>query len=238
MTASDSISVQIWHWYSIDQLRAASIFARRARELERNPPPPSAAEKANGLTWPVATVEEHRSSVIAAITSAVGFLEASINELFASAKHDNLEVGGRLPTDERKILSEAREMVDTNRLLDRFQLCLMTLGKPILDRGSQPHQDAQLLVSLRNELVHYKPVWREGGIPNAIGGGKVSVGLSQKGFPLHPFTREGNPFFPDRCLGAACAAWARDAAVALSDEFFRRLGVLPVYDRMRSEIGV
>ena len=39
-----------------------------------------------------------------------------------------------------------------------------------------------------------------------------------------------NPWFPDRCLGAGCAAWSASTARAVADEWTKRLGLPRFYE--------
>jgi len=194
--------VAVWNWFSLDQAAEAALFSRKCGELENSPPAPSAADLAKGMNWTEATYREHRSLAVASVLASAAFLEASINELFASASHDELELAegrGSLSASQRAVLTAAAEMLDGNRLLDRFQLALLLLGHKTFDTGRQPYQDAQLLVHLRNELVHYKPQFRAGaGAATSEGWLR---GLESKLPSTSPFTGAGNPFFPDRCLG-------------------------------------
>lgn len=226
--------VAIWHWFSLDQAVAATTFSRKCGNLESNPHPPNEAEQASGLKWSTDDQREHRSNVAASVLSSVTFLEASINELFASASHDNLEVGGKLSAEERYRLTGAASMIANNRLLDRFQLALYLLDRAAFDIGAQPYQDAKLLISLRNELVHYKPQFRGAADSDELT--NWAKALASKRFSLNPFTSAGNPFFPDKCLSHGCTVWAWNAAVAFTDDFFARLGVKPVYDILRNSL--
>lgn len=141
--------VTMWHWFSLDQAAAAALFSRKCGELEEHPPPPSAADRAKGNRWTEATYREHRSLAVASILASVAFLEASVNELFASASEESLEVaGGRgsLSSSQRAVLAAAAEMLKGKRLLDRFQLALLLLGHEKFEAGRQQlYQDAQLL---------------------------------------------------------------------------------------------
>jgi hypothetical protein len=231
-----SLRIDIWHWFSLDQAISATTLSRKAGELEANPRLPSEAEKARGLKWSEDDQREHRSYVTASILSSVTFLEASINELFASARYDNLEVGGKLSQPERDHLTGAAEMLANNRLLDRFQLALYLLDRTPFDRGAQPYQDAQALVNLRNELVHYKPQFRTGASEEPVEVAKWIKGLADKRFSVNPFTGDQNPFFPDRCLSHGCTVWAWNAALMFCDEFFNRVGVKAVYDSQRQTL--
>jgi hypothetical protein len=43
-------------------------------------------------------------------------------------------------------------------VLEKFQMALLFAGKPKLEAGAYPYQDAKLLISIRNDLVHFRPV--------------------------------------------------------------------------------
>lgn len=235
VTASASIGkVSVWHWFSLDQAIAATTFSRKCGELETNPQPPSAADQGAGLKWSTDDQREHRSYATSSILSSVTFLEASINELYASAGYPNLEVGGKLSPGERRRLAGVADLIANNRFLDRFQITLHLLGRQGFDQGAQPYQDAKMLVSLRNELVHYKPRFRSGGQDDDLE--KWMKALASKHFSLNPFTGDGNPFFPDKCLSHGCTVWAWNAALAFADDFFSRLGVKPAYDGNRASL--
>ena len=226
-------TISIWHWYSRDQAIAATTFSRKCGELEANPQP-SDDDLAAGLSWSPEDQREHRSYVTASILSSVAFLEASINELYGSASDPAIkEVGGALTEAERNLLADVADFIERDRTLARFQLTLHLLGKEPFDRGAQPYQDANTLVKLRNELVHYKPR-RRSGDDTFTESDKWLNPLSQKQFALNPFSGGANPFFPDKCLSHGCTVWAWETALAFADAFFVRLGVQPVYDRERN----
>jgi hypothetical protein len=231
--SAGSLKILIWQWYSLDQAIAATTFSRKCGELEANSQQPNDSERAAGFTWSLADQREHRSYVIASILSSVAFLEASINELYASASDPIIkEVGGELAEAERSRLADVAEFIERDRTLARFQLTLHLLGKEPFDRGRQPYQNADTLVKLRNELVHYKPRHRSGG-DQFTNSDKWLQSLYQKKFSPNPFTGTANPFFPDRCLSHGCTVWAWNAALAFANDFFSRVGVTPIHDAHR-----
>jgi len=231
----ESLELSVWHWFSHDQAIAAADFSRKCGALETKVRRGGDYDASRGLPWSEEAQREHRSYAVASILSSVAFLEASLNELFASARHTNLEVGGQLPDSERQALVGTADMLANNRLLERFQFVLILLHRGPFDPGAQPYQDAQLLVHLRNELVHYKPRWRAGGddAASAVDESRLAKGLASKRFSLNPLMGKRNPFFPDKCLGHGCTKWAWTAALTFADVFFARLGVKPVHDGIR-----
>lgn len=119
-------------------------------------------------------------------------------------------------------------------ILQKYEIALQLNGKPSFDTSRSPYQDAKQLVNLRNALVHFEPET----ITSAVDGKKPQAhafdGLQSK-FPNNPLTGPGNPYYPDKMLGAGCAAWAVRSAVAFTDEFFAKLGMPPMYESVRGE---
>ena len=105
--------------------------------------------------------------------------------------------------------------------LDKYQMALLLAGKPKLDEGVVLVQDVKLLVDLRNALMHFKPATQV----EAASPGRFEAQLRSKFNPNPLMTGMGNPYFPDKCLGASCAAWAFKAAKDLADEWSDRLGI-------------
>ncbi|MBW1600408.1 hypothetical protein [Streptomyces sp. JJ38] len=231
-------SVATWHWYSLDQALAATLLSRRRGELEQNRVAPSDNDKRSGLTWSSSQQAEHRSYAMASILATVAFLEASLNELLASASKDHLPVGGgqgTLSVDERNALTGLMKALDERSiaLLARIQLVLHLLRRQPFGEGGKEYQDARLVVQLRNELVHYGPGWGTGPWAKER---KLATELAQRKFQANPFSAEGHPFFPDRCLGHGCTTWAWNTVVTFTDGFFNQLGVTPIYIDKRAQL--
>ena len=85
----------VWGWYSVDQYKALSFFCQKCTELEeKGPEPPASFGDIIFEPWERQDHIAHRSYVMATVLSSIAFLEASLNELFASAGDDSLRVGG------------------------------------------------------------------------------------------------------------------------------------------------
>lgn len=120
-------------------------------------------------------------------------------------------------------------------ILEKYEIALELNGKPPPCKGRWPYQDAKCLVELRNALIHFEPetiVSRATGEEAEIH--KFEKRLRGK-FTENPLTGAGNPFYPDKLLGAGCANWAVQSAVAYTDHFFGLLGVTPTYEHVRNE---
>ncbi|MEU4082632.1 hypothetical protein [Streptomyces venezuelae] len=237
-TAHDA-AVKSWHWYSRDHALAATLLCRRCAELEYSPDPPNEQDRAQGLTWSTAQAAEHRTYAMAAVLTAFAFLEASVNELLASAAEDQLEMGGGrggLTGEERSALVDLQQAWGDGgpSLLDRAQLVLHLLRRPPFDRGEAPFQTADVLRRLRNALVHYRPEWRPVGA--GVADDRIARTLASLPIAPHPFATEGHPFFPDRCLGHGLASWAWRTSLAFTDDFLTRVGVQPIYHDLRPRL--
>jgi hypothetical protein len=85
------------------------------------------------MAYSTDAAREHRSFVMSSLTASVGFLEASLNELVASASHEDLKnAGAQLPADERRLLVANSEILAGQgglRLLQRFELTLDLLHR-------------------------------------------------------------------------------------------------------------
>jgi hypothetical protein len=211
------ITVAMRAYYSRYHLHAAGHFAELAVNIE-----------AGHRGEPVFDIT-HRAYVTSAVLCAVGFLEASINELYQDAA-DKLEgyiqpLSPKAKTDLAKLWSKAqgRDM----SILDKFQKALALAGEREFPKGRQPYQDAALVICLRNELVHYRPkTLSAASVP------KLQARLRKKFPPNGLMASAANPWFPDKCLGAGCALWATKAVKDFADAFFSKLSITPNYQLM------
>jgi hypothetical protein len=215
------IAVKMRAYYSSYHLWAARHFSVLARNIETG-----------GTERPRFDIR-HRVYVTSSIFSAVGFLEAAINELYQDVADAHESYVASLDGDSKRIMSEFWDLTEgRNRspfsLLDKYQIALTLLRKQQFELDQRPYQDAALVVKLRNELVHYKPKSLGGDAPHTLSrqlGGKFDDNALMSG--------SGNPWFPDKCLGHGCAEWSVRSVIAFADEFFGRIGVQPNYQRVQ-----
>jgi hypothetical protein len=149
--AKDSVSVTKREYLSISHIQSAALLARLVAKIES-----TYIERSEEFFF------QHRTYVIAAIFFSVSFLEATINELFADIA-DNGEKATQLDPN-TKILMANMWKLDIPRtarfsILEKFQIALTLASKEMFEKGKSPYQDAALLITLRNSLVHYEPEW-------------------------------------------------------------------------------
>lgn len=228
ITVSDSVTIQARSYFSIQHIQSAAHFARESAQIEKS---------YNG-TLPGDLLMRNKAYAAGAILAAVAFLEAGINEIFLDAV-DKAHGIRTLDANIIELLANTWHYGEIDRLkvLNKYQVALALAKKPLFDTGQLPYQDVALLIGLRNNLVHYKPktVTVVSDVEE-VTVDKLEEKVRNK-FALNPFVPESNPFFPDRCLGHGCAAWAVASSLKFSDEFFSRIGLKPTYDHVRSYLN-
>jgi hypothetical protein len=226
-TLRDPAEMVMWRSFSGDHIKSACLFSRQAREVEQRYDPKLYGEMHTRMI----------AYATGAVLASVAFLEAVINELLSVAaeptKHPPL--GTQLPAQLVSSLGDLWKLPSTDRAptLDKFQLALIAARKPLFNKGAQPYQDADILIGLRNDLVHYRP-------KAVVIFSKVEPSAVVRYKFAGKFVR--NPRFPsdaeyfDAYLGHGCAQWAVRTSLALTDEFFKRMRLRPWYDHLRPEL--
>jgi hypothetical protein len=172
-------------------LRGGAIFARRAHEIEGNPEAISEELRS-----------EHLACVVGAVTQASAALEAEISEVLIHGPGHHLGSNG-INAGARDFLLPLADTIDRQPTLRRYEIVLHLLRMPAIDRGTESYPTADLLIRLRNELIHYKSKWGE-----QMDGPKLFGRLEQLGFDKPTFMSPHTNFFPHRCLSASLASWS------------------------------
>ena len=176
-------------------------------------------------------VYRYRSFIIGAVLSSVAFLEAAFAELQSDAADPTGVLAVGLTATERSALSEELSQLGHKAaLLDRYQVALRALGKPMFARDRAPYRQVSLLIQLRNYLIHFPAEWlADTGhdsepLPQAD---QPLIERQLKGeLPSTKFAWKEQPFFPSHCLSAGCALWAAEASLRFRQEFSARAGTV------------
>lgn len=216
------------HYLSMSHLSAAALFARQCKEIE------STAHET-----PIDSPQrrQHNACAISSVVVSAAFLEATINEIFSdcSDAHSTERIAA-LPASTLmgRLWTKGIPRTASYSIIEKYEIALELNGKQTFNAGTSPCQDVKLLIELRNALIHYEPetiVSHSGSETPQLH--KFEKRLKGK-FPVNPLTGLGNPFYPDKVLGAGCAQWAVCAAVAFTDDFFQKLGITPTYEHVRA----
>lgn len=228
-----SISIASRMYFSIQHIQSAALFARHAYSIEKN---------YNGV-FSDELFSEHRAYVTGSILSSVFFLEAAINELFADTVETNSEIVKKLNPATIQLMAEMWKLdvprAANFKILQKYQIALTLTQKQIFDAGAPPYQDVNLLVKLRNDLVHYEPEWVKNPSSDDFGPDDIHRYEKMLGgkFIANPLTGQDNPFYPDKCLGHGCAEWGVNSSVKFTDDFFSRVSLLSSYDHVRDRFN-
>lgn len=220
----------LYTFYSIQHVQAAAYHARRAKRLERR--------YDGNLTSPLGV--GLLADAVAGLFAAVAFLEATVNELFAETAFSD---GGQL----RQLGLEARRQIEaiwSTRSVERAPLLVKAdkllngAGKLAFDDTSELYMAVQLMVILRNRLVHYNASWLDVGTeelirPGSLAESSLAESVSNS-FPPRAHTRPGES---DAFIGYGLARWAVQSALGYADELYARLGILPIYDHVRVNLS-
>lgn len=163
------LSLEVAHYCSREHIQSAFLFSRLSAKIEKN-----------HVGNPSEELEiELEAYVIAAIFTAVSFIESIINEFFWDLESPNkVEV---LEEETKKIMANIWEQgIIKTSTLEKYQFALALARKSLFDRGAAPYQDVFLLIKLRNALIHYEPEW-VGDSPQ-----RLEENLKRK-FELNPF---------------------------------------------------
>lgn len=230
----ESCEIKVRTYFSIQHIQSAALFCRASHKLEA----------AFDGKYDQQLFTEHRAYVTNAIFSAVCFLEATINEFFCDAL-DSPDGIKEIGEDRIKLLAN---MWDLNipktahyPIVNKYQIALTLLEKTQFDKGTSPFQDVQVLVTLRNALMHYEPEWVIGGLSfnsELDNLNSLSKKLKSKFELSEIFKNTGNPFFPDKCLGYGCAKWAVLKSIEFVEEFFRKIGVKSTIEHVKESLKI
>jgi hypothetical protein len=181
-------------------------------------------------------MQDHRADIVAGIIASAAFLEAAINELISDACDGTAPPYSTvLPEERRGVLKHlwgGAARLDRLSPLDKADAVLVVAGLPPFEHGTAPFQEANLLVSLRNLLVHYKPEWIEHSEIHAWEKKLSSYHLAE-----NPLVSSANPYWPDRLFSSSLAQWSLASAVAFLDDFFHRLNAVPIYEDHRKQLS-
>jgi len=163
-----------------------------------------------------------RSYACSAVLFSTGSIEARINSFFLDAEEraSNLRFLGDSALRGLDLMWNAAGVRRWTRPLDKMQLALEVCGVGKLNAGRIPFQDAHLMFTLRNHLVHFHPEWTSEQKSHA----KLEQALRTKGFRPSPFAHGHDPVFPAKCLAADLAVWCVRTTYCLVADFLERIG--------------
>lgn len=227
---SERMTMQSRHYFSLQHIQSAALFTKQCYQIEKS---------YDGILTDE-LIAEHRSYVIGSIFAAVSFLEATINEVFAdTVDHPNGELASPLDPATKQLMADMwkRGIPKTAhyQITEKFQIALTLARKPLLELTNSPFQDVQTLITIRNDLIHFEPVWTS--IESEKAHKRILSLQQEKKFTFNPLIiTPGNPFYPDKCLSYGCAAWAVSNSIQFVEDFLSRMSIPVLFDQIIKNI--
>jgi hypothetical protein len=210
VNVGDNVVISMRSYFSSAYLWSAEHHTRRAQDIE---------DAGSGVSR---FAMRHRAYVLDAVTDAAAFVEAAVNEVLQDVADSHGSYVANLGEAAHSSLAKYWAGSSEAKTLDKYDAVLAALGHAKLNRGGEPTQGMQILIRLRNHLIHYKPSDRSSSFPP----GQLEQQLTSRGFIDNALmTGSGNAWFPDHAFGAGCARWACDTARAFVDDWCRSLGL-------------
>jgi len=175
-----------------------------------------------------------RAHAMTAVTEAVAFIEALINEFYVDIRDSHANRYDSLGEDTLKRIREFWEVVGSGNnvsILTKYEMARSLCGHGTYDEGRDPYQSMKAAIDLRNWQMHYRP--KDVGEASSH---DVAKRLLDKFRDCDLMAGSGNAWFPDRAVGAGCAEWAVASARAFADDFVEMLGVEPNYRIVRHPV--
>ncbi|MEL7834259.1 hypothetical protein [Fodinibius sp. Rm-B-1B1-1] len=231
---STSYQMHLRTYLSLDLIKSAAFFARKAHEYEQSDKPTNPKQKVDFLA-------EHKSFVLGSIFKSVTFLEALINEIYCDI-NENVDKFDNVNKSKLELISRLWDKgiprTASYPILQKYEIFLDLLDKDEFNRGVEFYSNAKFLIILRNALIHFEPESILADVtPPSDPKDKHKFEKYLKGkFNENPFTGDGNPFYPDKCLGHGCAEWSVKSSLEFTDVFFKKINEEPDYDIIRTSL--
>ncbi len=212
-----SATVITRHYLASEYLWIAGENARRCRDLE---------DEYAQVPGHQGTHPRHRAFAIMTVMSAVGFLEALVNEIYADAGDPSPGRADPLSAPCRELMAEYWRDADRSAsALTKYQMALLFAGRTRFDKGAALYQGANALISMRNALVHFKPSWHDDLDPAGLE--KILPTFFGKSALLS--AADGSPWLI-WALAAPGAEWAQATARTFADAWMGCMGLERMYE--------
>ena len=195
-------------------------------------------------------IDRHQAFVIGTVLSTIAFLEATVNEMFtdASERSSSEHLEGldskHLEGLDDSIINRLGALwklkvpkTASFKILQKYNIALTAADHLPMDLGKNPAQDVNLLIKLRNALIHYEPKTLLIDETPKTDSKPLHLEAMLKGkFPLNRLTeKSGNHFFYTKCLGHGCADWAVKSGISFVREFSKAMGTTPIFEHVLAD---
>ena len=211
---SNAMRMQVQYDMTNQFLMASHVFLRKAEELEL------ALESASDQTEISRMEVEHKGLITSLLMQCVSAAETAIFMVIANGPGHHLGTNG-VDQDARSFLIKFEKELERLSVLDKYQAVLKLLRKSEFATDRNPHQAMQLVVAIRNELVHFKPV---GVYPFEEDSEKMLRRLRSLNLKHSPFPGSNSIYFPNACLSSELGHSALASTIQYLDCFHELIG--------------
>ncbi len=216
--------IQLRYNFTYNFLVGAATMIRLAKEIENKGKDSTETERM-----------QHKAFISGSIMQSVSALESDAWSLLFHGPGHHLGSNG-LDNESKETLNIVAETFEKGLpLLIKLDLILQLTRRKKLNLGIQPMQDLDLVISLRNEITHFKSLWT-----NELDRKRLFKTLKQKDSIPPTYSPEGKQnFFPHICLTHNRAKWALETVISFIDYYYNELEIKsPLNGQDRSEITV
>lgn len=173
-----------------------------------------------------------RSYISTTIILAGSMLEANIYERFVDVKDNILVISdfnlSTLNNDWEKIKKRSA-------ILGKYHE-FAALSRKKLDKNDVKYKEIEILVKIRNALVHYVPQWDYEKTPME----EVEKCISQisSNIDYSPFIPSTGPYFPNRCMSASFGQWAINVSLDFIKYFEDSIPIANKCEPLRNELQI
>ena len=201
--------------FAVQHLLAAARFSRRCGEVQEQ----------NFGEQLASFYDEQISYVSATIMLCVASIEANINELLSNPET-------LFPELNTNAQSEICSLLSSLSIIDKYQRVLLAKGIDTFEKGAQPLQDIEVLISLRNEFVHFHPEWHDEQKRHD------KLGRKLKGkFGLSPFITESTGvLFPQRIVSHGCTKWAVECSIEFMNLYNAKVALESKFTKFQEKL--
>ena len=222
----EEFQMKSMQYFAKNYIESSMIFSRNAQIVELKE------------TFDYYDRSNHQANVIGSVLFSVLYLESTINEFYINVT-DYIDFNSDKKAKNKKIINEfwnSGKFVNFS-ILEKYQYALILMDCDKFNVTVSPYQNINILISLRNYLVHYKPDWVE--LKNDENNKVQIVNLEKKligKFDINKIAKVYNDFFPNKYLGYGCTEWAISNSIQFVNDFYNKLDSEYIYKEIINKL--
>jgi hypothetical protein len=215
-SASDSVTASVRTSLAVHLILTAAKFTRKVKEIET-----AHIGKEVGEVF-----EDIISYALSTILSSTAALEGYVNEIF-------VDRSTHFPEYNQQLIDDIWAIKERRRIIEKYNFVLSLKDKGRFETKQKYYKDAELLIDLRNALVHFKPEWS-----HEKGKHKELMTRLNNKFPSSPFYKAALTVFPDSFMSYGCAKWSVTTTVNFIGKFSEMADIENKLDKYHDRLSL